>query len=523
MGSGGVTAPGGRGGAVDGGAGGITSTGKGGNGSGGRTSAGTGGAQAGDAGGAGTVVDPGDGPTKITGLKIEDNPKNVLSAFVTWTTDKPGDSVVQFGQSKYEWEVSDPALTTTHKVFIIGMYASKAYQIKALSSNGGTPVSATGTYTTKALPAQIPIPKVSVNDTTKSQPGWTLTNVIKTSNAMGPVSDYPCTAVMYDATGQPVWYHVNGTGKDYGGAISTSLTDKGVMFGPVVYSTGPGEPPREVDFAGNTVWECKDPSCGGTGALTHDAIKMSNGNHAIVRWKAIGANTDSETTFEELDASGKVVWTMSFSKLIGGRPSGATGDWCHGNSIVIDLAKDEVYGNCRFFGVVKASYKDPTKLGYYLAATYGKATGTMTFSPTTSQYSDTHHPQPTPDGNLIVFDNGGYSTSGMPSAAYHSRVLEFKTDETKKTATLVWEFPGTFNVDTWYKTKWYTTYYGDADRLANGNTLITAGSVSSTNGDARIFEVTKDEGKVVWELRFDSGVGFYRADRITPPLVHAIP
>ncbi len=482
----------------------------------------TGGAQTGDAGSSGT--NPGDGPTSITGLKIEDNPKNVLSAFVNWTTDKPGDSVVQFGQGKYEWEVSDSAKVTNHRVLIIGMYAGKAYQIKAMSSNGGTPVSATGNYTTKALPAQIPVVKVTSSDPTKVQPGWTLMNLLKSSTSMGPISDYPAAAVMYDLTGQPVWYYINGTTKDFGGAIATSPTDKGVMIGPVVAQSGNGEPPREIDWAGNTIWECKDPLCGGTGPISHEAIKLSNGNHAVVRWKSVGASTDSETTFDEIDANGKIVWTMSWNKLVP-RPSNATGDWCHGNALTIDIEKDEVYGNCRFMGLVKASYKNPTQLIWYLPASYGKATSTtMTFSPTTSQYSDTHHPEPHDDGTLLIFDNGGYSTSMMPGmgTTYHSRVQEFKIDEAKKTATLVWEFPGTFSVDTWYKNTWYASYYGDANRLANGNVLITSGPVSSNNGDARIFEVQKDDGKVVWEFKLDAGYGVYRSNRIAPPLIKAL-
>jgi hypothetical protein len=466
----------------------------------------------------------GNGPTAINGLKMEDNPKNVLSAYAVWTTDKPGDSVVQFGQGKYEWEISDSASVTNHKVLIIGMYAGKSYQIKAMSSAGGSTVSATSTYTTKALPAQIPVVKVPINDTTKTQPGWTLMNVIKSSSSMGPISDYPAAAVMYDLTGQPVWYYINGTTKDFGGAIATSLTDKGVMLGPVIAQSGNGESPREVDFAGNTIWECKDPLCGGTGPLTHEAIKLSNGNHAVVRWKSIGASTDSETYFNEIDANGKIVWTMNFNDLVP-RPSSATADWCHGNALIINIEKDEVYGNCRFMGLVKGSYKNPKTLTWFLPASYGKATSTtMTFSPTTSQYSDTHHPEPHDDGTVLFFDNGGYSTSMIPGGtpAYHSRVLEYKIDETKKTATVAWEFPGTFTVDTWYKNTWYTAYYGDANRLANGNVLIAAGSVGSNAGDARIFEVTKADGKVVWEFKLDPGYGAYRSNRITPPLVKAI-
>jgi hypothetical protein len=295
-----------------------------------------------------------------------------------------------------------------------------------------------------------------------------------------------------------------------------------VMIGPVIAQSGNGESPREVDFAGNTIWECKDVLCGGTGPLTHEAIKLSNGNHGVVRWKAIGASTDSETYFNEIDANGKIVWTMNFNDLVP-KPAGASGDWCHGNALVIDIEKDVVYGNCRFMGLVKGSYKNPKTLAWYLPASYGKATSSsMAFSPTTSQYSDTHHPEPHDDGTVLFFDNGGYNASGMGGTTYHSRAVEYQIDEAKKTATLVWEFPGSFNVDTWYKNTWYTGYYGDANRLPNGNVLIAAGSVGANAGDARVFEVQKVDGKVVWEFKLDPGYGVYRANRMTPPLLKAI-
>ena len=515
-GSGGAAGRTGIGGRTGGGAGGSTN-----GGAGGASSGGVGGTSKGGAGG-GTSTGPCSGGPTITGVKIEQNPKSTLSAFVSWTTDQAADSVVQFGEGKYEWEISDAAPVTNHKVLVIGMHASKTYQFKATSSLDGCSTSATGNFKTGALPVQIPIPTIGANDATKVQPGWTLVNVLKSSSSMGPVSDYPATAVMYDAAGQPVWYYVDGTTKDFGGAIATSLTDKGVMLGPVVSQAGAGESPREVDFAGNTIWECKDPLCGNKGSLTHEAIKISNGNHVVVRWAAIGAVTDSDTTFDELDANGNVVWTMSFTKLAG-KPAGASGDWCHGNAVSIDIEKDEVYGNCRFMGVVKASYKNPTSLTWYLPASYGKATGDVNFSPASSQFSDGHDPEAHDDGTILIFDNGGYSTSMVPGGTtYHSRAVEYKIDEAKKTATLVWEFPGTFNVDAWYKNNWYTQYYGDADRLENGNVLIAAGSVSSKAGDARVFEVAKADGMVVWEMKFPAGIGVYRAERITPPLVHAI-
>ncbi len=526
-GAGGSAGKGGSGGTGQGGAGGSHASGGAG---GGTSSSGSGGTLTGGSEGAGGQTGSGGttGTLSITGLSIDPNPKNALSAFVSWTTDKAADSVVQFGQGKYEWAISDSTQVTSHKVLTIGMYAGKSYQIKAMSSAGGSTGSATGNFTAGSLPSQIPAADVTINDMSNSQPGWTLMNIVLGSSATAPISNYPAAAVIYDATGQPVWYYIDGTTHDFGGAIATYLTDKGVFIGPVAgQSSGAGESPREVDFAGNTLWECKDPLCGGTGQLTHDSIKLSNGDHVVNRWVTTGGSGfggNQSPVFEEIDASGKVVWSLDYAKLVP-MPSGASGDWCHGNFISVDIAKDVVYANCRWMGLVKTSYKNPSALIWHMAASHGGATGTITFSPTSSQYSDTHDPEIHDDGTILFFDNGGYSTSGLPGGStttYHSRAVEYKVDENAKTATLEWEFPGNFNVDSWYKNNWYTSYFGDADRLANGNVLITAGSLSANDGDARVFEVTKADGKVVWEFRLPSTFGVYRADRITPPLVKAI-
>jgi hypothetical protein len=348
-------------------------------------------------------------------------------------------------------------------------------------------------------------------------------NVQKGDGSTVPTSNDPAMAVIYDETGQPVWYYIDGTGNDLGGAISAELTDKGVLMGPVMDVSGhTAEPPREVDFAGNVVWQCADPNCGDSnGYLSHHANKLSNGDYVTLRWITDSSN-NMNPIYEEYTPDNKKVWSLDYSKLVP-RPSNVTGDWCHGNSITIDIANDAAYANCRFVGLIKVKYSNPNTLIWHLPASYGaKGLGNITFSPTSSQYSDTHDPEIHSDGTILFFDNGGYNSSFFPSTTtYHSRAVEYKIDETAKTATLVWEFPGTFAVDTWYKNSWYQPFWGDADRLANGNVLITAGSRGSGT-TSRIFEVTKADGKVVWELELGPDIGVYRADRITPPLVHAI-
>ena len=93
-------------------------------------------------------------------------------------------------------------------------------------------------------------------------------------------------------------------------------------------------------------------------------------------------------------------------------------------------------------------------------------------------------------GNLLVFDNGGPSGYGAPSpiapngvgvnARPSSRVLEIDPVSLK----LVWSYTA--------GAQFFSTNISGAQRLANGNTLITEGA------GGRIFEVTTDR-QIVWE------------------------
>lgn len=461
------------------------------------------------------------GPISIAGLKIEANPKNVLSAFVSWTTDSPTDSMVQFGLDKYAWEISDAARVTDHKVLVIGMHASTAYLIKATSSDGGTAVAATGSFTTGTLPPQIPTGAVPVHDATLAQPGWTLMNVQKGDGNSIPTSNYPAMAVMYDGDGQPVWYYIDGTHHDYGGAVSVDLTDKGVLLGPVDDATWTTvEPPREVDFAGNTVWECADPNCGNpNGYLSHHASKLANGDYVVLR--TIKTSNGQAPVFEEITPDNQLVWSLDYSQLVP-MPAGLSGDWCHGNAITVDIANNVVYANCRWVGLIKTTYTNPTLQWLVPASYHGNGLGTMAFLPASSQFTDTHDPEIHGDGTILFFDNGGYDAYTFPPSVttHHSRVVEYKIDELTKTATLVWEFPGSFTVDPWYRNAWYQPFWGDADRLGNGNVLVTAGN-RGPGSESRVFEVTRN-GQVVWELHLGPDIGVYRSRRIMPPLVRAI-
>lgn len=90
-----------------------------------------------------------------------------------------------------------------------------------------------------------------------------------------------------------------------------------------------------------------------------------------------------------------------------------------------------------------------------------------------------HCPTELDNGNVLIFDNGSFRPhSSMP----FSRIIEVDPKQQR----VVWEYkdqpPYAF----------YTPFMGCAQRLANGNTFITASNFG------RLFEVTLDS-KIVWE------------------------
>jgi hypothetical protein len=113
------------------------------------------------------------------------------------------------------------------------------------------------------------------------------------------------------------------------------------------------------------------------------------------------------------------------------------------------------------------------------------------------------------EGNLLFFDNGGSSGYGAASpiapqgvntlARATSRVLEIDPVTMKR----VWMYNGA---------GFFSTNISGAQRLPNGNTLITEGA------GGRVFEVTPDS-KIVWEFMTQNGANgrpntVYRAYRV---------
>ncbi|MFA7421153.1 MAG: aryl-sulfate sulfotransferase, partial [Melioribacteraceae bacterium] len=95
-----------------------------------------------------------------------------------------------------------------------------------------------------------------------------------------------------------------------------------------------------------------------------------------------------------------------------------------------------------------------------------------------------------PNGNIMLFDNG------LDHSPKYSRAVEYKIDETNKTATLVWEYKHPDGV--------YGATQGSVQRLSNGNTLICWGSAPMTKLTWPSVTEVKPNGSITSELFFEN-------------------
>jgi len=228
----------------------------------------------------------------------------------------------------------------------------------------------------------------------------------------------------------------------------------------------PGNGVYEIDKNKNIVWSCK------TTKISHDADRLSNGNTLFVF-----GNNDlmSDAQVAEINSKGEIVWSWHAKDYFDKEPYQSIKDqgWTHTNA-VSRLSNGNTLISIRNFNiVVEVNQKGE------VVKTIGE--GLMTGQ---------HDPVLLENGNLL------FANHGIPEKAV----------EINQNGDVVWEF------EISNSKQWPTR---DANRLSNGNTLITT--------TTKIVEVNKDK-EIVWTLAIkdvskfrgqsSAGLGFYKAERI---------
>jgi len=269
--------------------------------------------------------------------------------------------------------------------------------------------------------------------------------------------------------------------------------------------------------------------------------KVDSGNTLILSHKDVRAPYISDKlllddVIYEVDWNGDIVWEwlcsdhaeeMGFSEgarnamsrdpnyrggsLMESAP--AVGDWMHTNSMST-LGPNKWYdnGDQRFHpdniiidgretNIILILDKKTGKIVWQVGPDYDRTPALKALGWIIGQHHAHMIPRGLPgEGNILVYDNGGWGGYDLPNPGAphgvkaaqrdYSRVLEF--DPT--TLKIVWQYTPreagfVIPLDA---NRFYSPFISSAQRLPNGNTLITEGS------DGRVFEVTASH-EIVWE------------------------
>jgi hypothetical protein len=205
-------------------------------------------------------------------------------------------------------------------------------------------------------------------------------------------------------------------------------------------------------------------------------------------------------------------WDQRYEEM-----SAGTKDWTHSNAVIHDESDDTFIVSVRHQDWLIKIRRDTGELIWRLGFE-----GDFSIVGTGDYAYHMHAPELQADGNLLVYDNGN-GREGLGGEPPFTRVVEFELDEMSMTAMQVWEYAGA--------SAYHSPFVGDADRLENGNVLITDGGLVAdpaapvgapdNQKSARIVEVTHESTpQEVWsvELHDDAttdpvGYTIYRAER----------
>ena len=419
---------------------------------------------------------------EIQGLVVIANPANVLSFFVEWSTPVLTTTGlhVECGDG-YVIDLSDEAGRLDHRAFVMGFRSGAVCQVIARSEDDAGNVRIAGTpLNAGALPDFLPALDLEVHAPAKMQEGWTLFNLTN------DFDEPPLVVVMVDDEGRYRWYHQRAT-NDPGSDTDTRTVPGGVLIGGTHGKIQPGL----VDWEGNVLWE-KWMN------VHHDFRPIGDEGHWLMITDKAGCGhiPHAGVVFVYDRFTDTKPWEWFACAHIA--PEEPWQDWSHLNAVSVWPDGEHLLISSRnqnaFYKVEYPSGKVVWELG---------RSGDFTWDDPDDRFWRQHDPEVQPGGKrFLIFDNG------LDGEREWSRALEIEIDEEAMTAKKVWEYVPEPQI--------YTPIWGDADRLPNGNTLITFGARSKVNR-VRIIEVTPS-GEEVWRLSPPVKQGVYRSERVVEPV-----
>lgn len=426
-------------------------------------------------------------PVAVNNFYVFENPANVLSFFAEWSTDKPAQTVLDVncgGYHSHSYRDSDMVLD--HKVFVMGLADGWSCTFTARSWRGAVE----GSEDVASVQIEVgPLPdfmidlEVEVLKKNKMQPGWTLFHLANR------YSNPPTIVSIVDEEGRYRWYYRRIT-VETGSATTTRIIPEGLLISGKLGKV----PASIVDWEGTLLWEEMID-------MHHDLRLIGEGSErkllflrdeedvcagVLEPYKTGGIK---EVNFDSLQE----VWSWRICDHY--LPPNAWNDWHHLNN-VMPFPNEDAYllssrNQSMLFKIDRASGDIIWKMG--------KRGDFVMLS--NDWFGHQHAAEIMPNGHILMFDNG------LDSRGW-SRALELAYNENNMTVEIVHQYRHSPDL--------FSGVWGDADRLANGNTLTVFGLWSKTK-HSHITESTAS-GETVWDLKFPLKWGIYRGHRTDPLL-----
>lgn len=413
-----------------------------------------------------------DGPPSLHATLTVDAEAGTF-ATVTWTTEEAADGRLEFGDdTSYgaSLEATESEDGMEHTVRWFGTPAGAEPHWRVVSEGASGPMwSPDEVY--DAPPPPTVFPSLDGEVDPSAEAGFVLTSMLPR----------PSAAVILDGDNRPVWWKLLEDGRVI---MQTRLSADGtavLILDTAADYLDDDTVLHRVPLDGSPASELRLPHG------HHDFVELDDGrvlflavdiqplDGADVAGDALVAMDEAGNTETMWSAWESVPTGTIEPKLL---YPGNFVDWTHCNGFAIDPSTGEYWVSAHNLSGVLVI--DPVTRGVRW-----QIGGTLSNVTIEGGGFDQQHSPALVDGGFLIFDNGPSEAETLRSA-----VREFTFDAETSKATRVWSYEDPDGL--------YASFFGNAERLEGGNTLVSWGAAG------RIAEVTPDGATV---RRLDVGIG----------------
>lgn len=459
-----------------------------------------------------------------------------------------------------QWEQAWPAAAASqHRIAVMGMKPDREHVIRVrldVPDQGISQVSEPLSFTTPPLPPGFPPLEVVRSEPKLMEPGLTLFAANIWRNSVS-ILDYGFIVAL-DELGEVVWFC----------NVGDRIADMRILSnGHILYQHGNYRYAYEIDILGRDInryvatnlTELPDEESIPVEIDTthHDLLELPNGNlmtlatelHLVDEYPTSEFDSDaplapahvvSDAVVEIDSKTGEVLKRLALRDLLDPKRIGYISlgsfwkdkynesigdysrDWSHSNALRFLPEENAILVSFRHLDCIYKIDWETKEILWILGNhdDWGEPWQKYLIKPKGEWewFYHQHAPQFTPQGTLILYDNGNYRARPYDEATHapenRSRVLEMRIDEEAMTVEKVFEYDGGD------EDRFYCPFYCEADWLPKtNNILVTDGghieladgtpndNVPSERQWARIFEITRDATpRKVFEVRLDSGL-----------------